>query len=132
MKLQHILLATFFIFALSITACKEEAPTEQEPAIDLTSLPGEWTIVDASMNEKPAERLQGGTFNFIDDKNMTIGIANFPGVTEGKSIEYTLEEMVIKTKTSFEFDFTIVSLDTKSMVLESKIQGQNFVFTLEK
>lgn len=141
MKLQHILLASFFIFALSITACQNEAATaeggeqqQQQPkeTVDLTALNGEWAITEAKMGGKVRNSLQDGSFTFLEGNKLSIGIAGFPGITKDEPLEYQLEDKTIKVKSADEINFTITTLDAKNMALESKVQGFDLVFTLEK
>ena len=122
-------IALLLLIGLSIAACKQEEETPEQSAIDMSALPGEWVIETAKRGEKVAPSLNGGTFNFVDDKTVIVGI-NLPGITIDEPTSYKLDGENIKITSDNEIDFNIESLDAKSMVLNTKIQGFDWSFDL--
>lgn len=131
MKILNTLIL-LLIIGLTITACKEETSTiEEEPAVDLTSLMGEWIIETAERGEKPVPSLNGGVFNFVDDKTVILGV-NLPGINIDEPVTYDLDGESIKNVGSEKLNFDIETLDAKNMVLNVKIQGFDCRFNLTR
>lgn len=133
MKIFNALTLLLLLLGLTITACKEEAPTtqEEESTIDLTSLTGEWIIETVEKEGETVNSLNGGVFNFVDDKTLVVG-ANLPGVSIDEPTAYELDGESIKNVGSMKLNFDIKSLDAKKMVLSSRIQGLEFSFKLNR
>lgn len=120
------------LIGLTITACKEESSTvQEESAVDLTSLTGEWIIETVEKEGETVNSLNGGIFNFVDDKTLILG-ANLPGVSIDEPTSYELDEESIKNVGSMNLSFDIKSLDAEKMVLSSRIQGIEFNFNFNR
>ena len=136
MKLYKTIPFTLLLMCLSIYACKESAPTELqqevlEEAINTKNLIGAWKVIDAEKNEEKLNSIEDAIFNFKDDNTLILN-SNFPGINKDEPTTYELNDLMISKVGSYELDFEITNLTERSMVLESKIQGIDFKFTLEK
>lgn len=135
MKIHKIILLTLLSMSLSIYACQESEPTEQEQPqeeeINTENLIGAWRVIDAEKNGEKLNSIEDAVFTFNDDKTLTIN-SNFPGINKDEATPYELNDLTIGKVGSYELDFEIIGLTENSMLLTSKIQGIDFQFKLEK
>lgn len=135
MKIQKIILFALLSMSLSIYACKESEPTEQEQSqeekINTKDLIGIWNVIDAEKNGEKLNSIEDAIFTFNNDETLTIN-SDFPGINKDEPTPYKLNDLTISKVGSYELDFEIIDLTANSMILTAKIQGIDFQFKLEK
>jgi hypothetical protein len=123
-----------FLLIIGISACTENAPEEPEQeAFKPDLLIGEWTIKAVyKSNGDKINSVSDGSFEFGDDKMVTINLAGFPGIDNGVPMSYELNEKTISNVGEFKLNFDVVSLTNTKLTMKSDIRGMKLAFELEK
>ncbi|MFK7946906.1 MAG: hypothetical protein AB8G11_04905 [Saprospiraceae bacterium] len=127
-------LTLLLLIGLTIAACKDETPTNQEEsAVDLTVLQGIWTIDTVKLGDKVRNSLNGGTFNFVNDTEFISGVnLQGTGIEIDKPTTYELDGESIKIMGTEALVFDIQRLDTEKMVLNARIRGLECLFSFSR
>ena len=134
MKLIKYLMPLSLLLLIGISACTDnetEEPQQAEFKPDL--LIGEWTIKSVyKSNGDKINSVSDGSFEFNDDKTVTINLAGFPGIDNGVPMSYDLEDKTVSNVGDFKLNFDIVSLSDSGLMMKSDIRGMKLEFELEK
>lgn len=127
-------LIPIFLLAIGVSACTEnttDEPEQEEFKPDL--LIGEWTIKAVyKSNGDKINSVSDGSFEFGDDKTVTINLAGFPGIDNGVPMSYELDEKTVSNVGEFKLNFDIESLTNTKLTMKSDIRGMKLEFELEK
>jgi hypothetical protein len=127
-------LILLLLIGLTIVACKEEAPTTQEEgAVDLTVLQGTWVIDTVKLGDIVRNSLNGGTFNFVNEREFLSGVnLQGTGIEMDKPTTYELDGESIKIMGNEALVFDIQQLNAEKMVLNARIRGLDCRFNFSR
>lgn len=123
-----------FLLTIGISACTDNTADEpKQEAFKPDLLIGEWIIKAVyKSNGNKINSVSDGSFEFSDDKMVTINLAGFPGIDNGVPMSYELNEKTISNVGEFKLNFDVVSLTNTKLTMKSDIRGMKLEFELEK
>ena len=127
-------LTLLLLIGLTIVACKEEASiTQEEGAVDLTVLQGTWVIDTVKLGDIVRNSLNGGTFNFVNEREFLSGVnLQGTGIEMDKPTTYELDGESIKIMGNEALVFDIQQLNAEKMVLNARIRGLDCRFNFSR
>ncbi|HMP32439.1 MAG TPA: hypothetical protein PKD85_22715 [Saprospiraceae bacterium] len=118
MRLQCFKIGIIVFLSVMIFACKDNN--------DVCSIEGKWYFHQVNRNYKPTNTLEGGYFDFKDEKVFTSNIFD-----ENQEYSYTFTYPKIEINTEENLKFTIVQCSKDTLILAGEISAfyMNFLMT---
>lgn len=120
MRKIHALLILSVLF--SAMACGTDKPNVEE------FLPGRWTVVEATRNDRPTTTLGDLFFEFAPDGRIN---TNINGATE--TMRFTLDDNIIQQRQgSLDADFKVEAISDREMTMTTTLFSADFKMRLVK